>query len=122
MVVAMSPDHEHELRTKYPSYARFAASGGEAWCGDGWFDLLSTLLSEVEAVSPDATVTVVKQKLGLLRVGVDGLGEGSVERLLRWERTSSNVCEVCGARGVLRRAGRHEVRCEEHRGVQATES
>jgi len=121
MVVALSPEHEHELRTRYPSYARYVALGGEARCGAGWFDLLSALLSEVESVNPEATVTETKQKMGLLRVGVDGLGEGGVERLLMWERRSATVCEICGGPGVLRRGGRHETRCEVHRGVQAAD-
>lgn len=117
-MAALSPERERELCARYPSYARFAAAGGTAWCRDGWFDLLCGLLSEVEGVNSEATVTVVKEKLGLLRVGVDGLGEGSFERLLRWERASGQVCEVCGTGGALRQNGRAlATRCEDHRRV-----
>lgn len=114
----MSPERETELGSRFPSYARYAALGGAARCGDGWFDVLSALLAEVEAVNPEAAVTEVKQKWGLLRVGVDGLGAGSFERLLRWERASGAACEVCGKPGVLRRASPHQTRCDRHRGVQ----
>jgi hypothetical protein len=109
----------------------FGAYGCEV--GNGWYDMLRELCTEVKksyeraGLPVDIVVDRVKEKFGKLRFyyhlvyygikDIDPLDDGSLQAksrrselhrdvkniIRKWEDASMAVCESCGAAGVLRR-------------------
>lgn len=83
-------------------------------CGDGWFDLIDTLCSNLQyltdhAESPQVRVTQVKSKMGTLRFYFIGSGDQYARGMAHMATAfSALVCEECG-----------QTRCREH-GAQTT--
>lgn len=97
-------------------------------CGDGWFDLIWKLSSDIEAaarkegIDPDGSdwpeATNVKQKFGMLRFYVDNGSEEMRSMIDEACGESKRICEICGKPGAL--SGRNPVAtlCEEHARTQ----
>ena len=111
----MSPALVEALEARHPSFREKNLLRENVECGDGWFNLLDRLITNIEARHPSGVmVNHVKEKWGLLRVGADGIDDWSFELLRAAERESATVCEVCGAVGVLRRGSPVATRCSAH--------
>jgi len=76
-------------------------------CGDGWFDIIDSLCSEIATQvkagkMPPVVVTQVKEKIGTLRFYFRG-GNDETRRLKELARQKSErTCEACGRSVELR--------------------
>lgn len=100
-------------------------------CGDGWFNILNTLCSEIQTHInfhdsmhkrlPDRFDTVeqvvveqVKEKFGTLRFYYRG-GDEFISGLVNMaEAMSAITCEICGKPGKLRGKSWYYTACDEH--------
>src|SRR3546814_10010027 len=95
-------------------------------CGDGWRAILRDLTTAIAQIvggpdrEPGLRVTQVKEKYGTLRVYVSGLpalhSDAVEAAILAAEIRSGEVCEVCGAEGLLRESsgGWWHAACDDH--------
>lgn len=96
-------------------------------CQNGWEGLIDGVLRLVGRYAADTKlemqVTTVKEKFGQLRIYHQG-GDVTVDQAFDiTELVSGYVCELCGKPGSLMdEGGWLEARCEDHRGVRATEA
>ncbi len=90
-------------------------------CGPGWNDILRHLAAVVESIDATARATLVKEKLGLLRVYWEA--PNATDEQLRTiglvvanhERMSATACEKCGKPGESRTiGGRMVTMCDDH--------
>lgn len=72
-------------------------------CGDGWFDIIDTLCSKIQAYvdttgTPQVEATQVKEKYGTLRFYTN-IYDDEIEKYIE-EATNQtlHVCERCGSR------------------------
>ena len=86
-----------------------------AWfeCDDGWGPLIADLESKLKVLSPDYTISQVKENFGGLRYYAN-VGDVDAETSKRFydliheaESKSFEVCECCGQPGQLSRRGKH---------------
>lgn len=93
-------------------------------CNDGWTSILVKLLdvleSEIaampEAEQPKYRVVQIKEKFGMLRVYMSGIGSLRMQQAIRFaEEESAVTCELCGKPGKIV-SPRHWLiaRCPEH--------
>ena len=99
-------------------------------CGDGWFNLVYQLSSDIESeacalgLDPDAwpMAIQVKEKFGTLsfylsagKRDIDGRGMVSSIRDLvtKAAKASATICEQCGCTGTLKRDGYWHTSCDE---------
>ena len=107
----MNLENTENLLATYPLlYRKLREYGFE--CGDGWFDLVWQMSSEIESAThlegipktPDAwpSVRILKQKFGTLRVQFDKSVSEHIKVLVTkaYER-SMETCELCGAPAKL---------------------
>lgn len=65
--------------------------------GDGWYDLIDRLCSDLVKLDPNIVASQVKEKFGGLRFYVDdGTTEEAWNRINRAEEESYKTCETCG--------------------------
>lgn len=95
-------------------------------CGDGWFDLLDSLLSQFDShldrlqmqgvpKSQWPRVCQIKEKFGTLRFYLKNTEELTPDLMQAIETTetkSAEICDVCGNSGELRTAGYLVVLCD----------
>ena len=86
-----------------------------AWfeCDDGWRPLIAELEEKLKRLSPDYTISQVKEKFGGLRYYATP-GDVDEETSKRFydliheaEASSYEICECCGQPGRLSRRGKH---------------
>lgn len=70
-------------------------------CGDGWFNLINDLCSQITAQvdagkMPPVIVTEVKEKFGSLRFRIRGGNTETYRLIEQASRLSEETCEVCG--------------------------
>lgn len=84
-------------------------------CGDGWAEIIDSLLADLIVMGWNRYVAQCKEKFGALRFYC---GEGSTEifaRISKAERESAKFCETCGSTGSLRRYGHWLITlCDKH--------
>lgn len=85
-------------------------------CGDGWYGLIhalcETLQNHADNGGTQVVAVQVKEKYGSLRfytIGLDDFTDGAIQMA---ENMSYNICENCGAPGILETSGWYKVRCE----------
>lgn len=84
-------------------------------CGQGWYQLLHDLSSELMLVLGTSTVTQVKEKYGTLRFYVDFANDAAWDIIEKYENKSGSVCETCGQHGHRRTLnGWISTLCDEH--------
>jgi hypothetical protein len=129
----LSPTLDAQLVVAFPHLYRdrhtdpYTSDSSMGWgfcCGDGWFDLLWELSSQLERLiaqlpddQRDVTRAVqVKEKVGELRVYVRGRGTPAMFAAIeRATEASRKICEICGAPRKQQIAGVWHVRCAAHR-------
>jgi hypothetical protein len=110
----MSPELQEKIFALKPEWFKDLPYGVE--CGDGWFDVISELVTKLlalEAEEPDNfthfKVLQIKQKLGGLRFYVDcRMLEHTYKintLITSYEHKSFNVCELCGKDAKVRTLG-----------------
>lgn len=77
-------------------------------CGNGWYEHIWNLLGEIEEYYKlnnkdvsDVNIFHIKQKFGQLRVYAKFELENAYEIVDRYEKSSTNICEMCGQPGRL---------------------
>lgn len=87
--------------------SRFAEDGFS--CGDGWYQLLYDMFSEIEAayaksgIENRLSIGQIKQKLGELRVYIHDAIPEVYDILAEKQKVSTSTCEQCGKEGELRK-------------------
>ena len=91
-------------------------------CGDGWYDLIYTLCSQItnylkwNKKDDKVQVVQVKEKFGGLRFYTNGVPEEVSGMISMAEAMSYKICEVCGNKSKTNSIGGwYETTCEEHR-------
>jgi hypothetical protein len=130
----LSPELDAELRTRYPlifsveplaapddpdmpaSPSTLATWGFE--CGDGWYELIDALCLNLQHATkdgaPQVVATQVKEKYGALSFCTQGVNDEQDGMIALAETMSARLCDVCGNRGRLIRAGWVRCRCPQH--------
>ena len=88
----------------------------EVECGNGWFDLVRELFDKLTAQDvAGLRIVQIKQKFGYLVVYVvhsDSDKSKALDGFLRQACAKSlDICELCGAPGIIRFDGGVQVRC-----------
>ena len=110
---AMNLENTEKLLTTYPLLYRELREWGFE-CGDGWFDLIWQVSTEIEPAAhlegiPKsqetlASVRILKQKFGTLRVQFDkGVSEHIKILVTKAYERSMETCELCGSPAKLDR-------------------
>lgn len=87
-------------------------------CGDGWYNLLDKLFSDIVKICDEKNieipkVTQIKEKFGSLRFYVGATTEEIHQLIGEAEAESYVTCEVCGSPGsIVKNHGWIMVRCE----------
>ena len=102
---------ERALRARHPRALRQVPL---LECGDGWRDLVSRFAEAAE--DEDASLVGVKEKFGRLQIDLEGDTSARLRSLLEeCEERSTQVCELCGAPGILTvDRGWAKTRCTSH--------
>ena len=93
----------------------------QAWCDElpqGWHDLFTRLLTDLEAADGSVRIVQAKQKFGQLRVYLERSTDQMNRLIDEASRQSARTCERCGARGRLMQqpGGYFETVCFDHKG------
>lgn len=88
-------------------------------CGDGWFNLIHDLCTDIMIYCVGHGVRVpkavqVKEKFGGLRFYVDEADDVIYSMISLYEKKSYKTCEVCGDHGVVRQGGWVQTLCDRH--------
>lgn len=131
----MSPDKSRELISIYPElfsndHPLIVPLMFGFECGDGWFELLKDLISELKCLSQTGDLTQsfgfddepvslnvdqVKEKYGTLRFYTNWQTDEVDKAIKRAEEHSAVTCEECGKPGILRQRGAWcYTSCQEH--------
>lgn len=97
-----------------------------AMCGDGWFEIIYKLCSDVENAAREGVCTArwwprifaIKEEFGGLTVQIERprrLGEVINKLANEASRESQQICEKCGAPGKKYEGDWHRTRCDAHR-------
>ena len=113
-------DKLDDLFTKYRSTLFTQWENGFPFeCGDGWYDLIDTLLMHIERnLKPEQVVYIsqIKEKFGTLRFYCHDVDEETYAMIDFAQMMSGKICEVCGNRGQIRDDnGWYSATCEEHK-------
>ena len=102
-------EHLRWLFDLHPGLFPNGAEPSRSWLPTGWFGLLDRLCTAigqklVTSGEPSVRVTVVGEKFGLLKFGVEPVGFGrAIAQLVEHARSESScTCEYCGGLGHLR--------------------
>lgn len=83
--------------------------------GDGWLDIIKSLIEELIAVGWNKKVNQVKEKFGTLRFYTGGVTDEMMDIIKKYTIISSTTCEVCGATGKIQNDnGWFSCVCETH--------
>lgn len=69
---------------------------------DGWLAITKSLIEDLIALGWDKQLYQAKEKFGGGRFYIGGATKEIFERIMKWERDSIQICEVCGKEGKLR--------------------
>jgi hypothetical protein len=90
-------------------------------CGDGWYELIDALCLNLQHATkngaPQVVATQVKEKFGALSFHTRGVNDEQEGMISLAETMSARLCDVCGNRGRLIRAGWVRCRCPQHETV-----
>jgi len=90
-------------------------------CGDGWYELIDALCLNLQHATkdgaPQVVATQVKEKYGALSFCTQGVNDEQDGMIALAETMSARLCDVCGNRGRLIRAGWVRCRCPQHETV-----
>lgn len=118
----MRDELAEKLYTKYPEIFVNRENFWGFECGDGWYDLIDSLCSQItfhlkhnaKPGTEQFVVSQVKEKFGGLRFYGDG-GDDKIHHFIWFaESFSHRVCETCGAPGKTRSGGWIYTSCDQH--------
>ncbi len=89
--------------------------------GPGWSQLIEDIVDELYDLGWNGQVMQIKEKFGRLRFYIEVATPEMTDCILKYERLSSTVCEVCGGKGKLLAdksygvpGGWYRARCKNH--------
>ncbi|WP_419885677.1 hypothetical protein [Paenibacillus sp. B-A-8] len=112
----MKAELQEQLLSHFP-WARPISGRESLWSkygfsiGDGWYDLIENLFSEIEVVyrvkgrEVDLEIVQIKERFGVLKVYFYGGLDELYELAHKYEELSLSVCYDCGGQGQHRRIG-----------------
>lgn len=91
-------------------------------CSDGWYTIIYNICKELNELYISKNVNLdkifiiqIKEKWGALNFYTNGLIDGGYEIVEKYERQSSNICEICGEQGELKSKGSwYRTLCDKH--------
>ena len=83
-------------------------------CHEGWYGIIKNVIEELIALGWNKRINQIKEKFGGLRFYAEDLPEGGNDVIIKYERLSSTICEMCGQSGVPREGKWIRTLCEEH--------
>ncbi len=92
-------------------------------CGDGWFDLIYQLCTDItaeldkpenEGIAERFIVLQVKEKFAGLRFYVGSATEAIFDLIHKAEADSYEICERCGEPGLCRMGSWYRTLCDRH--------
>lgn len=87
--------------------------------GDGWFSLIDKLCIEILKVDSKCIAVQVKQKFGQLRFYTKDCNQEVFDLIMKAEKESSTICEICGEPGKLMELnGWLMTRCNQHKDLR----
>jgi hypothetical protein len=95
---------------KWPITMNLMAFGFE--CGDGWFEIIDKLSSDITAIDKDVVAVQVKEKYGGLRFYTEGGTDAVFDLIDQAENLSLKTCERCGEPGTVRDEGWVYIMCD----------
>ncbi len=102
----MSPDKTRRLFDAFPGIFRDKDADmrntAMCWgfeCGDGWFEIIWSLCTELEKLGEDIVASQVKEKLGGLRFYIQGGSDAAYALISKATKESVKTCEQCGKPG-----------------------
>jgi hypothetical protein len=88
-------------------------------CGDGWFDLIYKLSTNISKIDPTCEAVQVKEKFGGLRFYISKGNNELYELINNAEKESFKTCEICGNPGILYNKDNWMIiRCEDHKEIK----
>lgn len=110
-----------QIKLKYPISCR-GSDLPTLNCGDGWFELIDSLLNELEPIAlvmkQQGTIELGLPKLfyiepdrGSMKVAMDNINNAMDELIEKYQEKSESVCEACGSPGTVNGHGWVEVLC-----------
>ncbi len=82
---------------------------------NGWLGVIKELIEELIKLGWDKRICQVKEKFGGLRFYPDELNDEGYQLILKSEKLSYLVCEICGEVGELRNdIGWYRTLCDKH--------
>jgi hypothetical protein len=84
-------------------------------CDAGWLELIAELIRELVEAGWTREILQIKEKFGGLRFYADGLSETCAKLIIKYEKRSYTICELCGSTDNVRLCGHRWVKtlCEE---------
>jgi len=80
--------------------------------GDGWLDIVDTLVNDILAIEPDIKIQQIKEKFGGLRFYCSPETDAVGVLIDKAENLAADTCELCGQPGQFgRRAYWYSTRC-----------
>ncbi len=67
----------------------------------GWFDLLDRLFRQIVALRTGCRITLVKEKMGELRISCDSADDRVLTLIEQARLESARTCQVCGGPGTF---------------------
>lgn len=105
-------DYDH-LRNRYKDFFIDLVCGFD--CGPGWYKLIEKLTEDINKIikdeNLDIVVTQIREKHGTLRFHLSQEPDEIRELILKAEKESYNICEMCGENGKLGGDWYYSVRC-----------
>lgn len=94
-----------DLKATYPALMGMTSAN----VGDGWLPLLAEVFEVFmsEGLSPDFQIISIKEKLGMLHIGISGASARQHQTAQDAEMRSKEICENCGKPGTIQNT-RHD--------------
>jgi hypothetical protein len=94
-----------------------AGIGCGSSCGKGWLQIIIDADKKLNKINPDYAIDQIKEKFGLLRIYISGIGyDNAGEILEEAEERSGKICELCGKDAELKSTNSwYQTCCDEHR-------
>jgi hypothetical protein len=75
--------------------------------GQGWKQLLFTLLKKINKINKNIEIVQIKEKFGGLRVYVSSANDKIYDLIYKAENESFNICEHCGSKQNVETKGKN---------------
>lgn len=102
------------LKRTYKEHRGPIVEAGFFQMKEGWYQLVSELITELLKLGWDKRVHQAKEKFGGLRFYVENPPVGGHDIITKYEKLSYSICEVCGEKGVLREGSWIRTLCDTH--------